>query len=122
MTVRTLLEIIRADWTAAGNTGPLTRAYLDAWHLANPVYGGGGWPLWVRFSSGSRVAVIGLTHLDRASAAWTAAGHPWSAATFGSAAFEAFEAARLDEYDDEFYDRPAVEVKKVAGKGKRAKR
>lgn len=77
---KTLLEIITAAWHATGERGQLTRTFIRQWRAANPEYG--KWPLWVRFFSGSPLAVRGQTKLDR---------HP------------DMNFSGYDEYEDEFY-------------------
>lgn len=96
---KTLLDLISADWHAAGNRVPLTKAAIAKWHEENPVYGGGKWPLSTRFTSGSAVPVRGATKLDRATLAWRAAGR---GAPVG-AAFNEFVAGYVDEFDQAFY-------------------
>lgn len=87
MVTKTLLEIVAADYRAAGGTGPVPRAFIDRWRATHTAYG--AWPLWVRFGSGSAVAVRGKTRLDRATAR---TGNP-------TANVEQYR----DEHDAEYY-------------------
>lgn len=105
--MKTLFDLILADFHGAGNAGKLTRMFIDQWHLANPLYGAGKWPLGTLFASGCATAGRPLTRLDRATAAWRAAGH---GAPLG-AKFDKFLDSYEDEFDLSYYDVP---VKKSA--------
>ena len=87
--MKTLLQIITEQFTAAGHRGPLTKAFVDRWRADHPEYG--RWPLSTLFRSGSPVPVRGASRLDRAQAACTTAGNAGPV-----------PAEVLDAYEDEY--------------------
>jgi hypothetical protein len=96
MKARTVLELIVADYRAGGGRGHPPRRFIDCWRKDHAdTYG--KWPLSTLFISGSRVAIRGRSRLDRASAAWLAAGN---GAPFGEA-WEKFYADYRDEFDEQ---------------------
>lgn len=96
---KTLLEIVYMDFARAGNTGPLTKEFVVAWRKAHPAYERE--PLWARFYSGSALAILGNTTLDRVTAAWLAAGNPrFDSPGYTNEAWEAF----CDTYTDEYLE------------------
>lgn len=100
--VRTLLELIEADFRDSGKRGSLSRAFIEEWRERNEPYG--RWPLSTLFASGSMVPIRGKTHLQRATEAFIEQGNP----TPGSVgcdreAFEEFVSGYVDEFCEEFY-------------------
>lgn len=95
---RSLLEIITAAYQATGKRGKPSASFVRQWRERNPAYG--CYPLWVRFYSGSALPCRGRTKLDRATAAWIAAGNPPpSSPAYNADEFAEYMAAFRDDYE-----------------------